>query len=410
LVAKFGLFSRASREYSGRVGRCICDQDVAPRPRLGFSAVRRLVGVLAGVMLAAGSLVATGVAPAGAGGDPGPVGYTTRFTPGACGLATVDLGAGGSLTPIGSPYIANVDGCPDDLAIRAGDPKIWAVITYPFQSTTGTGDATGLFPGPGAGSASASDETPTTSAGSPPPSATRTGRVDAAAIESDLVTIDPKTGTRTRVGSLGFDVFSESSGLAFDAAGTLWLYGATNDPACSPEPVDRLFSCLYRLDPATGAATFVARGPVRPGPKTAGTVLFGATATCDAVLTSVNDLDDGADGPSIPWLATVSTTDAALGRAPSPQGPPILLLTGIERDSTGALRAVGFADEAGSTPGFATFTVDPTTGVATRVAGLTTAGPPASSLGGLAIAGLTCPVVVTPVVVTPVVVTPKFTG
>jgi hypothetical protein len=358
--------------------------------------MRWLGAVLAGVVLATGSLVAMGVTPAVAGGDSGPTGYTTRFTPGACGLASVDLGAGGTATPIGSPYIANEDGCPDDLAIRAGDAQIWAVITYPFQSSTGMGDASGLFPGLGAGSPSLSSETTTTSAVSPPLSATSAGRVGAAAIESLLVTIDPATGKRTRVGSLGFDVDSESSGLAFDAAGTLWLYGATDDRACSPDPFNGLNSCLYRLDPATGAATFVARGPARPGSKTAGTLLLGATATCNALLASVNDLDNGTEDGSVGWLATVNTTDANLSRAPSSQGPPILLLTGIERDSAGTLRALGFADEASSTPGFGTYTVDPTTGVATRVADLVTAGPPPSTLGGLAIAGLACPVVVTP--------------
>jgi hypothetical protein len=324
--------------------------------------MRRLGGVLAGVVLAAGSLTATAVTPVGAdpGAGPGPIGYTTRFSPGACGLASVDLGAGGTLTPIGPPYIANEAGCPDDLAIRAGDPQIWAVITYPF----------------GVGSGSAGGETTTS-----------TEPLNAAAIESDLVTIDPTTGKRTRVGSLGFDVDSETSGLAFDAAGTLWLYGATNDPACSPEPVDRLFGCLYRLDPATGAATFVARGP-----RTADTVVFQASATCDAVLASVND-QDGGTGGSVGWLATVNTTDAGLARAPSPQGP-LLVLFGIERDSTGTLRAVG-EDQGGSTPGFATFTVDPTTGVATRVADLVL-GETREYPAGLAIAGLTCPVTVTP--------------
>ena len=207
------------------------------------------------------------------------------------------------------------------------------------------------------------------------------------------MTIDPATGVRTRVGSLGFVVESESSGLAFDAAGNLWLYGATDDRACSPDPFTGLSSCLYKVDPATGAATLVGRGPSRPKPTTAGSLLLGATATCNAVLTSVNDFANGTDSGGVGWLATVDTTNAGLARAPSPEGPS-LFLTGIERDGAGILRAVGFAPS--PTPGFATFTLDPTTGVATRVAGLDTAGPPASTIGGLAIAGLACPVAATP--------------
>src|SRR6185436_15939225 len=127
-----------------------------------------------------------------------------------------------------------------------------------------------------------------------------------AATSAVLVTIDPATGVRTPVGPLGFNslgfIFGE--GLAFDAAGNLWFYGSSDDPACTAA----IDLCLFKLDPDTGAATFVARGSLTTGPLL--TLVVGATATCSAVLGTTLDFEDEEDAVSAS-LATVNTTNAS---------------------------------------------------------------------------------------------------
>lgn len=360
-------------------------------PKLG--GIRRVgAGLVAVVALASVGSGAALVVEAGA-ADAGPTGYTTTLdfgTPVSCRLASVDLGAGGAVTGIGPTYKQATDGCPIDLAIRAGDARIWAVVTPTNVNGASLGGVPGKSPAatpPPSRADPAADPSTTASEGD--------GSADAADFgASSLVTIDPSTGVRTAIGDVGVTAIPDGGALAFDAAGNLWLYALTDDPACVVVPAN-LGQCLYRLDPATGVASFVARGPVPVGG--APTLMFGATATCTAVLATALDFESPV--VAVPSLSTVDTATGALDRAPSPYGTGAFSLQGLERDATGTLRGIGFV---GIDAPWASYTIDATTGLATAVAPL--ADPPnEGEYIGLAIAGLTCPAPA-------VVVTPTFTG
>jgi len=343
---------------------------------IGSRGRARLVALVAAVTLTAGPAVvldATSATSASA----GPKGYTTishdpGVDPDTCQLASVDLGAGGAVTPIGPSFTFNIDGCPFDLAIRAGDARIWAVI-QPNLGAAGVGTLDPAFPG-----ATGNDE---------PVPATDGPVAPASPSSAVLVTIDPTTGVRTPVGALGFAVNFESGALAFDAAGTLWFYSVSDDPQCALglDPANFLGQCLYRLDPATGNATLVARGPVLSEDADVNNVVFGGTASCENVLANTYTIAD----PVVGVLNTVDTTTAALTPKPTTYAPNFLL--GLERDAAGTLWGIGKHDADPE----ATFTIDPVTGAATKVADLT----PVDTediVFGLAIAGLTCPVELAP--------------
>lgn len=272
---------------------------------------QRVLASVAAVALAAG-IAAVGMVtttePAGASPD----GFVQILQlgppegqPVACELAAIDLGPAGTLTPIGPTFTVADDGCPFDMALHAG--VLYGVLTF------GDGTTTSL-----------------------------------------LVTIDQTTGVRTTIGPLGFA--TSLAGLAFDAAGTLWLYAQSSDPACAGGTNQ---SCLYRVDPATGAATYVATAPRDQG-------VLGATATCTAVL--ADQFVQEENQPPVGRLVTVDTTTAALDPAPNNYSPGVLM-TGIERDGAGVLHGVGFVIDGEMGPQApSTFTIDPDTGLATHVA------------------------------------------
>ena len=66
---------------------------------------------------------------------------------------------------------------------------------------------------------------------------------------SKLVTVSLATGAQTIVGDMGHTFFD--GGMTFDKDGNLWLYADSNDQSCSGE------SCLYSVNPSTGATTLV---------------------------------------------------------------------------------------------------------------------------------------------------------
>lgn len=324
----------------------------------------------------------------------GPIGYTvllnnyfSGLSTTTCQLASVDLGGGTTATPIGPSYSSQADGCPYDLAMRPHDPRIFAVVEplvnivatdLPAAGASGSGQQ--LLPR-GPAPASAADSTTTTmgdastDATSPTPLAT----------SATLVTIDPATGVRTPVGPLGFDTFpiETGEGLAFDAAGTLWFYGISNLPACVTASGGTTYGiCLFRLDPGTGAAMFVAGG----SGFTSGNPIsmMGATSTCATVVGSRLDFAQ----PD--WrFATLDTATAGLAGAPSTYDGTTseIAMTGIENDALGVLRGIGSPTGTGVT--WATYTVDPATGLATKVADLVT-GPTTTVFFGLALPGTSC--------------------
>ncbi len=71
-------------------------------------------------------------------------------------------------------------------------------------------------------------------------------------------------GTSTVVGPLGTEGRSTASGLTFDASGALWMVTSGLGPFSTETPPDAqaepclFFSCLYQVDPASGAASLVA--------------------------------------------------------------------------------------------------------------------------------------------------------
>lgn len=246
-------------------------------------------------------------------------------SPSACQLAGIDLGAGGTVNPIGPVFDIAVDGCPFDMALRGA--TLYGVV--------GFGDGT---------------------------------------TESLLVTIDPTSGGRTVVGGIGFA--TELAGLAFDEAGTLWLYAQNADPACAGGAGQ---ACLYRLDPATGAATLVGTAPPQAQ-------ILGATATCDAV---VGNQFVSTDQAPFGRFTVIDTASAALTNAPDPYGGGVLM-TGIERDAGGVLHGVGFVigEQGPGSP--STFTIDPTTGLASHVADPAVG--PGQVLAALVITAVACDV------------------
>jgi hypothetical protein len=356
-------------------------------------------GRLLAIVAAAGVVVAPGLTGhvASATGTAAPTsGYTTILRAGTpepptCQLAAVDVATGGAVTPIGPVFDAQDDGCAIDLALRDGDSRIWAVVTPGLlQSAEGKGRPGLLgFNAPVATEASSASDASGTPTPDPDGAAASTPSGDpavAVTLESTLVTIDPGTGARTAVGSLGFG--TNTGGLTFDAAGNLWYYAESFDPSCTDG------QCLYRLDPATGAPTLVAQGP-----DPANAIVYGATASCEEVLASVyeNVIPNAADFPPPPpgALNTVGTSSGTLTPRPTPYG---VFLSGIERDATGLLWGVGEVTNYLGSPA-ATYRIDPVSGAVTKVADLVLPDPGHEAVIGLV---LSAPCVVA--------VVPTFTG
>jgi hypothetical protein len=326
-------------------------------------AVRRLLATLATLTVATVGLIGLTQAPAVA----APTGFTVlAIGDGSCKLASIDVGTGVT-TPIAASGSATA--CVNDLAL-APDGTLYGLE----QS------------GP----------------------------------DVVLVRFDVSTGAATVVGPITtFNAFLPGTfpvalggGLAFDAAGTMYVQLVTSDPQCTGAD----FYCLYKGSPSNpGAVQFV-------GTSQQFEVVVGSlTATCSGTLfaslpfgleLSASAFSPRANSSAPPSFADLqhqlSTQQASFaelaGVSPTtgkvttigPYGPNTFM-SGLEIDqATGTLWGLGVQE---GDPAFSTFTIDPVTGAATKHV-LISQGETVAI--GLAITG-TCPA-------PPVTVQPRFTG
>jgi streptogramin lyase len=209
----------------------------------------------------------------------------------------------------------------------------------------------------------------------------------------ELVRVDSATAAVTPVGPLGVSVTgAQFVAMTFDPAGHLWATINSGAEPCASEAA----TCLYSLDPTTGAATLVGGSAVGPVTGLAADCsgLYAATFT-ESVLYRV----DGTSGA----LAEIGPT----GVMPAIQG--------MSFAPDGTLWALGA--QVAEAP-FHSYRIDPATGTATEVATLTGYAENPFDQGGFATTIPHC-VPVTPVIpvapVTPsapaaLAVTPLFTG
>jgi hypothetical protein len=168
-----------------------------------------------------------------------------------------------------------------------------------------------------------------------------------------LLTCSVETGACTVVGSLGAAVPNDArdEGLSFDDSGRLWM--STDEPK-PPAPGAEF---LYRLDPATGAATAIGfMGQAVTGLAFGNGVLYGLGGDATNNLVTV----DRSTGFSTPVgdLLTVNLWDG-----------------GIDFDVNGVLWGISDPpDDTQPTTPSQTFTINPTNGAATVVATITDAG------------------------------------
>jgi hypothetical protein len=335
---------------------------------------RRALGCAASLALALGALTALAAAPAAAAN---PIGYVILQGEAECGLASVDLVTGAEV-PIG-----------------AFDP---AKCAYDLEFSP---DGTRLL-----------------------------GTHIAAEGESgtaSLVQFDTTTGDVTTLSVLGdFGVGGpgpDQGNLTFDTAGNLYTYlvpippdlepapGATAvDPAC-----DGSAFCLFGVDQTDPTnLTYINHVPQEI------TVYQGLATSCAGATTSAHEAFDASDtatatswgGPAptaFPDEVLASVNLTATGPATTDVGALTdTFISSLDYTTAGTLFGVGFTIDS-STPSL--FTIDPTTGAPTEVAGLTNDGEPANiNVLGFAIAH---PCTAPPAPPTPspaVVVTPRFTG
>jgi hypothetical protein len=132
-----------------------------------------------------------------------------------------------------------------------------------------------------------------------------------------LARIDKTTGQATLIGPFGtcgaFECSLEGmEGIAFDAAGRLWGTLSARGAAGTPG--------LYRIDPATGAATFVAPIPASPGGAASGGVVSLQFA-CDGTLYGGTATGLGAnDGGRLVTIDPASGAVAFVGSASATAG------------------------------------------------------------------------------------------
>jgi hypothetical protein len=342
---------------------------------------RSLVGVLAvlGVVAAPLVLGVVEAAPAGAAPNGFMLIVNTLQNTVNCQLAQVDLGTG-VVTPIGSggPTPAR---CANDLA-ETSDGRVFGIVqeagptVHLLQYDTTSGDVSS---------------------------------------DHQVGTFNASIGTPFITGGLTFD----KNGNLFVQMGRAPSGGDTNCPGTAN-------TCLYRVDPANPAnATFVGPAPVDV------TFQF-LTAACDGRAMDLANPGFGvaggssnplgprpgqsqAQGPIQPQevtpnsvLGSVNLTNGAVSPVGSGVGATNEL-AGIAFDTGGTLWGVG--EVANSPPpgvaSFNVFTIDTTTGVATKGTTLT-------GLGGnnpLTLAlPLNCATPTPPPAAAPVVITPRFTG
>jgi hypothetical protein len=318
-----------------------------------ISRVGRTGVALVAVLAATTALLVT---TAGVASAAGPVAYTDVGTGDGCRIVKIDIGAG---TTTLLPAAESIFACGRDWAM-APDGTLWnirqdepgEVAIVQFDATTGAEldgkILTGNFPG-------------------------------AEVIEG---------------------------GIAFDANGVMLVHIVTNEPGCFGE-----FVCLYRVDPSTGASTFIGNAVqpetemffltancagglltsefspfltgVKPG-STGGTtesnVAAQATTTAESAAAATGGSEgwskvDPQNGLFDQLLSSVNPNNGAV--IPKVLLPPNFDLFGIEYDRvTGVLYAIGQAlllDQPGDvTPqqpiaGTEVFTVNTTTGALTAV-------------------------------------------
>jgi hypothetical protein len=222
--------------------------------------------------------------------------------------------------------------------------------------------------------------------------------MDEAATNVELVRFDLATGAVTVVGQVGtFPAGGPGGGLAFDAAGVLYLTTIPEDPDATTAPCrDGETYCTYRVDPANpGAALFVGQtSEVSP------TVVGPLAGACDGGFVGSQDLlvdgdafDDGdaqaGDGPDGTTTTSDPTTvddelaeSAGLGQfaltnvnrgnglgtvVDQPFGDNV---TGFDFDRSGTLWGVGTPD----LDAFNVYTINRSTGVATATVPITPLG------------------------------------
>ena len=331
-------------------------------------AVQRVIGLMAIAVLAAASLVAVAVAPAGA----DTIGYTIQqtetkdFNSGyGCRLANINVTTG-VVTGIGNYLDSAAYSCASDLAFSPTGGLYGIAQSIVFSGEASNGDA-----------------------------------APAAVVNLvHLVQFNTTSGAFTDlgpIGSLPSHLFTWSGGITFDAAGNLYV-------AIRGENVNCDETCVYKVDPAntTGATLVGATGENYVGglaSNCAGqsiTLLPGqAAALADVKVPAVGK-----------QFATINLTTGL----PTPVGPTFAggqYLQSVEYDAAGAVWAIGTAlpQGFGQAPG-KVYTINPATGVTT--AGATLSNLDANTLiTGLAIAPLSCTVPPPP---TPPVVIPAFTG
>ena len=188
---------------------------------------------------------------------------------------------------------------------------------------------------------------------------------------SKLVTIDPATGLQTIVGDMGHTFFE--GGMTFDKDGKLWLYTSPDDAGCSAN------SCLYSVNPQTGAATVVAGD--------GDFVATGLAATCTTVYATGYE---GKGTPSSDALYTVNTATGAVTKIGT--GLDFALFTsGLDFAADGTLYTIGEASNNGpliNAPRIAT--INPATGLGITIEAWTSEDLIPGEVTGLAVSGLSC--------------------
>jgi hypothetical protein len=338
---------------------------------------RRLARVCCALALGTGALVAVGSAPVAAAGS---VGYVIAQGEGECWLASVDL-VTGTTERIGT---VSADKCAFDLEFTPDGTRLLGTRVVEGEG----GDATAL-----------------------------------------LVEFDLTTGAVTTLGQLGdFTVGGpgESQGnLTLPSAGGLYTYlvpdvptdvaiGQAVDPACDGSAL-----CLFQGDAATpGTLTYV-----NSVPQTF-TEYFGLATSCAGVTTSIRYAElEGAAAAG--WSQPASQADVpqiltqvnltATGAGTSDVGPvgDGVFLSSLDYDTAGTLHAVGFDPE---NAGPSLFTLDQSTGAATRVTTLNDGSEPINvGVLGFAVAHPCAPTPpltpLEPPAAQPLAaVTPRFTG
>jgi sugar lactone lactonase YvrE len=221
-------------------------------------------------------------------------------------------------------------------------------------------------------------------------------QVAGAFVNAMLVTIDLGTGEQTEIGPLP-NVFTGQGGMTFDAAGNLWLYSRGFDTPASCVDNQSSAVCLYEVDPATAAATFV--GTVSE------TNVLGLTANCTPEVLAITTppFNGTSSGTQI---QRVDTATAALD--PVVELPETFSPQGLDYDSAGELWVLAGRPRIGIGP-MEVEQVDLATGTTTHTP-LTVGGEPfAGFLAGLAISPISCPVP-PPEPAPEIVLAPTFTG